>query len=69
MKSNSVERVKPELQLTGLNGNAFVIMGNAASVLKRAGFSTAEVEQYKKEAKSGNYDHLLQVTMSWCDCV
>ncbi len=58
---------KPELQLTGIDGNAFMILGTARRALLKAGYSQADVDRYMEEAKSGDYDHLLQVTMKWFD--
>ena len=55
-----------KVQLVGEDGNAFAIMGRVSKALKRAGF-TAEAEAYIKEAKSGDYDHLLQTTMDYVD--
>ena len=54
-----------EVQLTGHDGNAFAIMGRVSKELRRAGVSDEEVKQYQNEATSGDYDHLLQVTMQW----
>ena len=58
---------KPALQLSGEDGNAFSIIGRAIRALKDAGYSAAEVEEYRKDAMSGDYDHVLQTTMKWCD--
>ncbi len=60
-------RQKPTVKLIGRDGNAFAIIGAARKALKEAGYSQEEVEQYTKEAKSGDYDHLLAVTMSWVE--
>ena len=60
------EKVKPEVQLVGEDGNAHSILGRVARVLRRAGYTQEEISQYREEATSGDYDHLLQVTMSWC---
>jgi hypothetical protein len=35
--------------------------------MKEAGVSNDEIESYLKEAMSGNFDNLLQVTMKWVD--
>jgi len=56
-----------EVQLTGVDGNAYVIMGVVASALRKAGVSQEEIAEYHKEATSGNYDNLLQTTMRWVD--
>lgn len=58
---------KPTVKLVGEDGNAFGIMGRVIKALKKANFPEEHIEQYKKEAMSGNYDHLLQVTMNYVD--
>jgi len=63
----ATEKEKPEITLTGANGNAFNIMGIAARALRKAGYTKEEIEKYREEAMSGNYDNLLQVTMRWCN--
>lgn len=60
---------KPTLNLSEIDGNAFVIMGTASRALKRAGFSQEHIVKYKKEATSGNYDHLIQITMEYCEVI
>tara|TARA_Y100000034_G_C6813063_1_gene365575 strand:+ start:634 stop:834 length:201 start_codon:yes stop_codon:yes gene_type:complete len=56
---------KPVLALVGEDGNAFAIMGKAIKVARRAGWSQEEIDAYLAEAKSGDYDHLLQTTMRY----
>lgn len=60
---------KPRCALVGDDGNALSIMGRVARALKANGYTKAEVEAYHKAATSGDYDHLLRVTMSYVeDC-
>lgn len=54
-----------EVQLSGENGNAFVIMGRVTQAMRRAEVPKCEIEQYQEDAMSGDYDNLLQVTMKW----
>jgi hypothetical protein len=49
--------------LVGEDGNAFAILGRVKKAMERAGVSKEDVEAYLAEAKSGNYDNLLRVTM------
>lgn len=56
-----------EVQLTGEDGNAFAIIGKVARALRRAGVAPAEIETYKKESMSGDYDNLLMTAMKWVD--
>ena len=53
-----------EVQLSGEDGNAFSIMGRVMKAMRRAGISKDEIDKYKAEATSGDYDNLLQVTMT-----
>ncbi len=54
---------KPKLKLVGSDGNAFVIVGKAKKAARRVGWSKAEIEGMMQEARSGDYDHLLQIMM------
>jgi len=53
-----------KVKLTGEDGNAFAILGKVSRELRRNGHKDL-VAQYQKEAMSGDYDHLLQVTMEY----
>ena len=55
------------VKLVGNDGNAFFILGSVMKALRRAKVSEAEISAYMKEAQSGDYDNLLQVTMKWVD--
>ena len=58
---------KPRIRLTGEDGNAYCILGRCIDVARRAGWNDAQVKQFTDEAKSGNYDHLIQTTMRFFD--
>lgn len=53
------------VDLVGEDGNAFAILGRVNAALKQAGVSQEERDLFRKEATSGDYDHLLQTVMSW----
>lgn len=53
------------VQLSGQDGNAFVIISRTVKELKRAGATKAETDEFMDDAMSGNYDHALQTVMSW----
>jgi len=55
---------KPTVKLIGTNGSAFALMGKVSNALKKSGMKK-EADEYFKEATSGNYNHLLQVTMKY----
>ena len=45
----------------GPSGNAFWILGMTIRALRESGHAD-KVDEYQKDAKSGNYRHLLAVT-------
>jgi hypothetical protein len=56
---------KPIVQLVGTDGNAFSILGRVQKALRKAGADEEYVQKYQDEATSGNYDHLLVVTLGY----
>ena len=58
---------KPELELSGQDGNVFSILCRATRVARKAGWSKEKIEKFKKEAQSGDYDHALQTCMDYFD--
>jgi hypothetical protein len=58
---------KPTVKLVGEDGNAFSIMGRVKKSLRRAGADKEYIDKYLKEATSGDYDHLLVVSMEYVD--
>jgi len=54
---------KKEYSLIGVDGNAFSIMGYVRRAMKETGFTKDEIEAYTKDATSGDYDHLLVVSI------
>jgi len=59
--------IRPEVQLTGEHGNAFVLIGVVSRALRRAGNSPAVVDAFREEAMSGDYDHVLQACMAYAE--
>lgn len=55
------------VSLVGEDGNAFSILGRVQKALRRAGVPKEELDAYFAEATSGDYDHLLRVTMDWVE--
>jgi len=56
---------KPTVKLIGQDGNAFSIMGLVKKALKQAGADAEYVDKYLNAATSGDYDHLLVVSMEY----
>lgn len=55
------------VQLSGIDGNAFSIMGTVSKALRRGGVSKDEIDAYMKESMSGDYDHVIQTAMAWVE--
>lgn len=58
---------KINLQLVGIDGNAFSIMGTFQKQAKREGWSNEEIDKVLNEATSGDYNHLLATIMDHCE--
>jgi hypothetical protein len=57
----------PSVKLVGEDGNAFYILGKVSEALRKAGADKEYIDQYLNKAMSGDYDHLLGVTMAHVD--
>ena len=55
-----------KVKLTGTDGNAFAVLGTVIRALKRAGLGKA-AEEFREEATTGDYDHLLQTVAKYVD--
>lgn len=56
-----------KVKLLGEDGNAFFILGRCLQAMRRAKISEKERDEFRKEATSGNYDHLLATCFKWFD--
>jgi len=56
---------KINVKLLGNSGNVFFILGKVTKELRMAKVPTDQIEAFKTEAMSGDYDHLLQTVMQW----
>jgi len=54
-----------EVQLVGLDGNAFSILGRVIKDLKDADIPQAEIDEFIDEATQGDYDNLLTTVAKW----
>jgi len=54
-----------EIQLSGEDGNAFMILAKCRTQMKKMGASPQQVQAFNDQATSGDYDHLLQVVQEW----
>lgn len=55
------------LNLVGVDGNAFMIMGVFKWQAKKEGWSNKEIDTVITEAKSGDYNHLLATISNHCE--
>lgn len=62
-----VVKKKINLELVGLDSNAFFLMGAFQRQARREGWSKEEISTVLNEAKSGDYDHLLCTLMDHCE--
>ena len=58
---------KPKCQLTGVDGNVFVIVGTVNKTLKDAGFKDKAEEFTNRAFKSESYDAVLRLCFEYVD--
>ena len=51
------------MELVGLDGNAFSLMGHFSQNARRQGWSKEEIDIVMQECMSGDYNHLLCTLM------
>ena len=54
-----------EVELLGHDGNAFAILGKVNRELKKNKVDDNEIQEFRDQAMSGDYDNLLATVMSW----
>jgi hypothetical protein len=59
-----VKHPEIEVELTGYDGNAAMIIGRVSRALRRAGHRE-EAGKFVEEAMSGDYDNVLRTAMRW----
>lgn len=63
--TNSLTGIK--VRLTGVDGNAFSILGHCTRAMRKAKLDESQIDQFRKEAMSGDYDNLIQTCIKWFD--
>ena len=61
------QTARPRLKLVGEDGTAFAILGKAMRAAREAGWSQERIDQYKRDATSGDYHTLLTTTIRYFD--
>jgi hypothetical protein len=54
---------KVKLELVGLDGNAFAVMGAFQRAARQQGWTPEEIKSVITECMNGDYDHLLATIM------
>ena len=67
MKDVTEVTKKVELDLVGVDGNAFAIMGVFRKAARREGWEKEEINAVLDEAMSGDYNHLVATIDSFCE--
>ena len=62
MSKTTTKKVK--LNLVGLDGNAFSLMGAFKNAARKQGWATEDINNVLAECMTGDYDHLLQTLMA-----
>ena len=72
MKQDHIDKIKfghdddkPVVQLTGINSNAFSIMGACKKAARKAGWEKEKIDKVIEEMMSGDYDHLLATAQKY----
>ena len=55
--------------LTGMDGNAFSILGRVRSAMKQGKVKQEDIDAFFKEATNSDYDNLVQVVMKYVTVV
>ncbi|MEW4571291.1 hypothetical protein AB1L88_25745 [Tautonia sp. JC769] len=58
---------KVRLNLVGIDGNAYSLLGAFAATAREQGWSDQEIEAVREEATSSNYDHLVRTLVGYTD--
>jgi hypothetical protein len=61
----TIKHPEINVQLSGTDGNAFSVLGKVRKALKRGGVSNEEIDAFRVEATSGDYNHLLATAQRW----
>ena len=65
MANEEVRYPNVVVQLSGEDGNTGSIMGRIARELRRSGVSSEEIDEFRMEMLSGDYDNVLRTAVRW----
>jgi hypothetical protein len=57
----------PDLRvpLVGIDSNAFSLLGKATDCMRKYGIERDEIDQFRQQAMSGDFNNLLNTCMEW----
>ena len=55
------------VRLVNTDGNAFALLGKVRQALRHAGYEPELIEEFTRDAMSGDYDHLIQTVLEYVD--
>ena len=58
---------RPKVDFSDCNGNAISLVQRTIRALSKAGWTKAQCDAFRKEALSGNYDHVIQTCMKYAE--
>ena len=61
IKDGKIQGDKIQIDLSGPDVNAFMLLGRASSLGKQLGKSKEEIQEMLTEMKSSDYEHLIKV--------
>lgn len=56
-----------EVQLSGRDGNPMMIVARVVEALRKARVPKSDIDEFREEAMSGDYDRVIQTCMRWVD--
>ena len=62
---NEIKYPDLTVNIIGINGNAFCILGVCTREMRRHKLPQSEIDSFMNEATSGDYNHLLCVVTEW----
>jgi hypothetical protein len=62
---NKLNGKRVNLELVGLNGNAFVLLGAFQRAARKQGWTKEEIDIVMNEAQSSDYNHLLATLITY----
>ena len=65
MDNMNIKYPEVKVKLVGEDSNAFFILAKVGRAMRLAGVDKADIEAFKGEALSSDYDNLLRVVMAW----